>query len=34
MYGRPGDYVAVRQGDPTDVYIIMGKVFDKTYECV
>lgn len=31
MYGRPGDYVAVRQGDPTDVYIIMGKVFEKTY---
>ena len=34
MYGRPGDYVAVRQGDPTDVYIIMGKAFEKTYECV
>lgn len=34
MYGRPGDYVAVRRDNPTDVYIIMGKVFDKTYECV
>ena len=34
MYGKPGDYVAVRQGNPTDVYIIMGKVFEKTYECV
>jgi phosphoglycolate phosphatase len=34
MYGRPGDYVAVRQDNPTDVYIIMGKVFEKTYECV
>lgn len=32
MYGRPGDYVAVRQGNPTDVYIIMGRVFEKTYE--
>lgn len=34
MYGRPGDYVAVRQDNPKDVYIIMGKVFEKTYECV
>lgn len=32
MYGRPGDYVAVRRGNPTDVYIIMGRVFEKTYE--
>lgn len=34
MYGRTGDYVAVRQGNPTDVYIVMGKVFEKTYEYV
>lgn len=34
MYGRPGDYVAVRPDDPTDVYIIMGKMFDITYECM
>lgn len=34
MYGRPGDYVAMRQGNPTDVYIIMGRIFDKTYERV
>ena len=32
MYGRPGDYVAVRQGNPKDVYIIMGRVFENTYE--
>lgn len=32
MYGKPGDYVAVRQGNPTDVYIIKDKVFEKTYE--
>lgn len=34
MYGRPGDYVAVRRDNPTDVYVIMGRVFEKTYECV
>ena len=34
MYGRPGDYVAMRQGNPTDVYIIMGRIFEKTYERV
>ena len=34
MYGRPGDYVAVRQDNPKDVYIIMGEVFEKTYEMV
>lgn len=34
MYGRPGDYVAVRRDNPTDVYIIMGRIFEKTYECV
>ena len=32
MYGRPGDYVAVREDDLTNVYIIMGKIFDITYE--
>jgi len=34
MYGKPGDYVAVRSDNPTDVYIIMEKVFEKTYEGV
>ncbi len=34
MYGRPGDYVGVRWDNPTDVYIIMGRVFEKTYERV
>ena len=34
MYGKPGDYVAVRRDDPTDVYVIMGRVFEKTYEHV
>jgi len=34
MYGRQGDYVAVRSDDPKDVYIIMGKIFEKTYECM
>ena len=32
MYGRPGDYVAARNSDLTNVYIIMGKIFDMTYE--
>ena len=34
MYGRPGDYVAARDEDLTNVYIIMGKIFDMTYERV
>ena len=31
MYGRPGDYVAVRPENPTDVYVIKQRVFEKTY---
>ena len=34
MYGRAGDYVAVRQDNPKDVYIVMREVFEKTYEVV
>ncbi|MDD5900489.1 MAG: DHH family phosphoesterase [Lachnospiraceae bacterium] len=34
MYGRPGDYLAVRPDDPTDVYVIRQRIFEKTYESV
>ena len=34
MYGRPGDYVAVRPENPTDVYVIKQRVFEKTYTAV
>ncbi|MBQ9766838.1 MAG: DHH family phosphoesterase [Lachnospiraceae bacterium] len=34
MYGRPGDYLAVRQDDPKDVYVIGQRIFEKTYERV
>ena len=30
--GRPGDYIAVREGDPHDIYIIKGGLFDQLYE--
>ena len=30
--GRPGDYIAVREGDPHDIYIIKGSLFDQLYE--
>ena len=30
--GRPGDYLAVRVDDPTDVYVIEKNIFAKTYE--
>ncbi len=29
--GVPGDYMAVRVDDLTDIYIIAGRIFDKTY---
>lgn len=32
LYGRPGDYLAVKCGDLNDVYIIKKDVFEKTYE--
>lgn len=32
MYGKPGDYLAVRSDDPKDVYVIEKKIFEKTYE--
>lgn len=34
MYGKPGDYLAVRYDDPKDVYVIEKKIFEKTYERV
>ncbi len=32
MYGKPGDYLAVRSDDLADVYVIQQRVFEKTYE--
>ncbi|MCR5214779.1 MAG: DHH family phosphoesterase [Eubacterium sp.] len=32
--GRPGDYIAVREDDEHDIYIISGKLFDKLYKKV
>jgi len=32
--GRPGDYLAFREDDTSDIYIIEGKVFDISYERV
>jgi phosphoglycolate phosphatase len=34
MYGVPGDYIAVREDDVNDVYVVRGDVFLKTYEKV
>ncbi len=34
MYGKAGDYLAVRQDDPLDVYIIKNDIFQVTYELV
>ncbi|MBE5924047.1 MAG: recombinase RecJ [Lachnospiraceae bacterium] len=30
--GCPGDYIAVREDDPHDIYIINGQLFDKLYK--
>lgn len=30
--GVPGDYIAVREDDPHDIYIISGKLFDQLYK--
>lgn len=32
MLGRPGDYLAVRQDDKHDIYVIEKDIFSKTYE--
>ncbi len=32
LWGAPGDYLAVRSGDYTDMYIIKRDIFLKTYE--
>ena len=34
MYGRPGDYVAVKADDYKDVYIIRKDIFAKSYELI
>ena len=31
IYGRPGDWIAVRQDNPEDVYIIAEDIFARTY---
>ena len=30
--GLPGDYIAVREDDPYDTYIINGRLFDQLYK--
>ncbi len=30
--GKPGDYLAAREDNPSDVYIIAASVFDRTYD--
>jgi len=32
IYGKPGDWIAVRQDNPEDVYIIAKDIFARTYE--
>ncbi len=34
MSGAAGDYIAVRQDDPHDVYVIERDIFRKTYEAI
>ena len=29
--GGPGDYIAVREDDPHDIYVISGRLFDDLY---
>ena len=30
--GKPGDYLAIRPDDLTDIYIIQSEVFGRTYD--
>jgi len=30
--GKPGDYIAVREDDPHDIYVINGKLFPRLYK--
>ncbi len=30
--GKPGDYIAVREDDPHDIYVINGRLFDQLYK--
>ena len=30
--GKPGDYIATREDDPHDIYIIKGRLFDQLYK--
>ena len=30
--GAPGDYIAVRDDDPHDIYVINGRLFDRLYK--
>ncbi len=32
--GAPGDYIAVREDDPHDIYVISGRLFDQLYRLV
>ena len=32
--GNVGDYIAVREDDPHDIYIIKGRLFDKLYKMI
>ncbi|MDR3294794.1 MAG: DHH family phosphoesterase [Clostridiales Family XIII bacterium] len=32
MSGKPGDFIAVRDDDPQDVYIVRKDIFEKTYK--
>ena len=32
--GKPGDYIAVREDDPHDIYIISGRLFDQLYSVI
>ena len=32
--GNVGDYIAVREDDPHDIYIIKGRLFDKLYRLI
>ena len=29
--GRPGDYLVLKESDPTDVYVVKGDIFDQLY---